>query len=56
MEENDNQEKNIIPPLTMEDFNNYLLMVVESKAGLRRKIIAIEKYIKTIKNESKIRI
>jgi hypothetical protein len=36
--------------ITMSEFNNYLLRVVESKAGLRRKIIDVEKFIKTIKN------
>jgi len=36
--------------ITMNEFNNYLLRVVESKAGLRRKIIDVEKFIKTIKN------
>jgi hypothetical protein len=36
--------------ITMSEFNNYLLRVVESKSGLRRKIIDVEKFIKTIKN------
>jgi len=36
--------------ITMSDFNEFLLKVVESKAGLRRKIIDVEKFIKTIKN------
>jgi hypothetical protein len=36
--------------ITMSEFNEYLLKVVESKAGLRRKIVAVEKYLKTIKN------
>jgi hypothetical protein len=36
--------------ITMSDFNEFLLKVVESKAGLRRKIVSVEKYIKTIKN------
>jgi hypothetical protein len=36
--------------IAMSEFNNYLLRVVESKAGLRRKIIDVEKFIKTIKN------
>ena len=34
--------------ITMSEFNEYLLKVVESKAGLRRKIVAVEKYLKTI--------
>jgi hypothetical protein len=36
--------------ITMSEFNEYLLKVVESKAGLRRKIVEVEKYLKTIKN------
>ena len=36
--------------ITMSEFNEYLLKVVESKAGLRRKIVAVEKYLKTIRN------
>jgi len=36
--------------ITMSEFNNYLIRVVESKSGLRRKIIDVEKFIKTIKN------
>ena len=36
--------------ITMSEFNEYLLKVVESKAGLRRKIVAVEKYLKTVKN------
>ena len=36
--------------ITMSDFNEFLLKVVESKTGLRRKIVSVEKYIKTIKN------
>jgi len=36
--------------ITMSEFNEYLLKVVESKAGLRRKIMEVEKYLKTIKN------
>ena len=36
--------------ITMNEFNNYLIRVAESKAGLRRKIIDVEKFIKTIKN------
>ena len=36
--------------ITMNEFNNYLIRVAESKAGLRRKIINVEKFIKTIKN------
>ena len=36
--------------ITISEFNEYLLKVVESKAGLRRKIVAVEKYLKTIKN------
>ena len=36
--------------ITMNEFNNYLIRVAESKAGLRRKIVSVEKYIKTIKN------
>ena len=36
--------------ITMNEFNNYLIRVAESKSGLRRKIIDVEKFIKTIKN------
>jgi hypothetical protein len=36
--------------ITMSEFNEYLLKLVESKAGLRRKIVEVEKYLKTIKN------
>ena len=36
--------------ITISEFNEYLLKVVESKAGLRRKIVAVEKYLKTVKN------
>ena len=36
--------------ITKNEFNNYLIRVAESKAGLRRKIIDVEKFIKTIKN------
>jgi len=36
--------------ITMNEFNNYLIRVAESKAGLRRKIIDVEGIIKTIKN------
>ena len=36
--------------ITMSEFNEYLLKVVESKAGLKQKIVAVEKYLKTIKN------
>jgi hypothetical protein len=36
--------------ITMSDFNEFLLKVVESKAGLRRKIVSVEEYLKTIKN------
>jgi hypothetical protein len=34
----------------MSDFNEFLLKVVESKEGLRRKIVSVEEYLKTIKN------
>jgi hypothetical protein len=36
--------------ITISEFNEYLLKVVESKAGLKQKIVAVEKYLKTIKN------
>lgn len=36
--------------IRMSDFNEFLLKVVESKEGLRRKIVSVEEYLKTIKN------
>jgi hypothetical protein len=35
--------------LTMEEFHQYLQSVIDSKAGLRVKILAVEAYIKKIK-------
>jgi hypothetical protein len=35
--------------LTMEEFHQYLQNVIDSKAGLRVKILAVEAYIKKIK-------
>ncbi len=39
------------PNLTMEEFHQYLQNVIDSKAGLRLKILAVEAYIKKIKGE-----
>ena len=36
--------------ITISEFNEYLLKVVESKSGLKQKIVSVEKYLKTIKN------
>jgi hypothetical protein len=36
------------PNLTEDEFHEFLLKVVNTKAGLRRKILAVEKYIKQI--------
>jgi hypothetical protein len=36
--------------LTMEEFHQYLQSIIDSKAGLRVKILAVEAYIKKIKN------
>ena len=35
--------------LTMDEFHQYLQNVIDSKAGLRVKILAVEAYIKKIK-------
>ena len=34
--------------LTEDEFHEFLLKVVNTKAGLRRKVVAVEKYIKQI--------
>lgn len=34
--------------LTMDEFHEFLLTVVNTKAGLRVKILAVERYIKQI--------
>ena len=34
--------------ITMEEFHQYLQNVIDSKSGLRRKVVAVERYIKQI--------
>ena len=38
--------------LTMEEFHQYLQSVIDSKADLRLKVLAVEAYVKKIKDET----
>jgi hypothetical protein len=39
------------PNLTIEEFHQYLQNVIDSKADLRVKILAVERYIKQIRGK-----
>jgi hypothetical protein len=39
------------PNLTEDEFHEFLLKVVNTKAGLRVKILAVERYIKQIREK-----
>ena len=43
------EEKMVAKPnLTMDEFHQYLQNVIDSKLGLRQKVVAVERYIKQI--------
>jgi hypothetical protein len=37
--------------LTMDEFHEFLLKILNTKAGLRIKIVAVERYIKQIRGK-----